>query len=429
MIIVLRTPHGINPNNNNNVWEVTSDNSGLVYYDVTLINTLNDSTLINQRHYKKPSTNHTIINLTSTLKDLCESVLMNNNEIINYSKLPAYKMVIAEYYVNNDVITKGHEYIDNVKYSFFEGYENEIEYLNYTENKYNINTTTKAKFLTGEQPIKEITTQQKEYLKIFDTNNLAKKLKIMCYDADGDILGDVIIDILPLAGYHDVININVTPSLLLTHPNVIANTNLMFTQQFLIVLLNNNNEEVSESRLFIIKKSKCNEEETNLIFKNHVGGYDSVTLINRIETQTIEKKYLNSYKDNINNIFSNAKINYNVNSTYSYVASTNLLDDFYSKYLRLLLSSNKVYVALGSIKIETTIDNKSYRVMQRHVNGGKKNRIEIQFTTPFSISQLINTVNIGDVPLNNNPDNNLYLADNLGNILIDSYFNDVILKY
>jgi len=429
MIIILKKPHQINPNNNNNIWELATDNSGLVYFGIQLYNPVDNTIMINQKYYPKPTTNRVVVNLTTALKDLCESVLSNINDMISYTSLPAYKIIITEYYSNvgNNVILQGHQIADEEIYYFFEGQENELDYLSYGSNKYNINATTKAKFLNNNKEVKIISTTQKEYLKIFNTNNLAKKLLLKCYDGDGDILGEVKIPISSLS--NNVINLNLSPTIVLKHPALLAIETLIFTAQYKITILDSEDKEVTESRLLKIENKSCYLNETNIIYKNSAGGWDSIIFNNRVETITIDKKYL--LKDNLysNSIFQNNKENYNTSTITTYTASSDLLDDYESKQVRELLFSKKAYVAIGNYLVEITIDNKSYKVLQRHVNGYKKNRLEISFSTPFSIEQLVSNINIDDVPLNDNPDSSLYLADNNSDFIIDNYFNNVILKY
>lgn len=426
MIIILKKPHTINPNGNNNIWELATDNSGLVYFGIQIYNPVDNTILINQKHYPKPMTNRVSINLTTALKDLCESTLSNINDMISYTSLPAYKIIITEYYSNvgNNAILQGHQIADEEIYYFFEGQENELDYLSYGSNKYNINTITKAKFLTYDKEVKTITSTQKEYLKIFNTNNLAKKLLIKCYDEDGDIIVEVKI---PLTN-NSVINLNISPSIILNHPTIKAHEEALFIQQYKISISNDADAELSESRLYKIVYKPCYVKETNILYKNSIGGWDSIVFNNRVETITIDRKYL--LKDNLysNSIFQNNKENYNTSTITTYTASSDLLDDYQSKQIKELLVSNKVYVVIGYYLVEITIDNKSYKVLQRHVNGFKKNRLEIAFSTPFSIEQLEDTINVENVYLNNQYQDFIYLTA-VGDYVVEGFSNPIILRY
>ena len=382
-ITILKRPQSINPNSNNNIWEITSNYSNVVYFKVQLIS-IDGILMVNQKHYTKPMSNRVLINLSSTLKDISESVLSNINDMISYTSLPAYKIIITEYVVNNGTISEGETLEDNNINYFFDGKENELDFIGYTTNKYNINATTKAKFLTHNKVVKTITSKQKEYLKIFNTNNLAKKLGIKCYDEDGDLIVEVK---LQIANNISVISLNVSPSLVLNIPEIKGHEQFIFIQQYNISILNDVDAEISESRLYKIVDKPCYLNETNIIYKNTVGGWDSIGFNNRVESISIDKKYYvkdDGYIDG-NSIFQNDKENYSTTSISTYTASSDLLDDFESKQIKELLLSNRVYVVIGYYLVEITIDNKSYKVLQRHVNGFKKNRLEIAFSTPFSI--------------------------------------------
>lgn len=422
-ITILKRPHQINPNSNNNIWEITSNYSNVVYFKVQLIS-IDGILMVNQKHYTKPMSNRVLINLSSTLKDISESVLSNINDMISYTSLPAYKIIITEYVVNNGTISEGETLEDNNINYFFDGKENELDFIGYTTNKYNINTTTKAKFLTHNKVVKTITSTQKEYLKIFNTNNLAKKLGIKCYDEDGDLIVEVKI---PLTN-NSVINLNVSPSIILNHPTIKAHEETLFIQQYKISILNDADVEVSESRLYKMVDKICYLKETNILYKNSIGGWDSIVFNNRVENIAIDKKYYVKDDGYLNQIFSNSKENLSTTATTTYTASSDLLDDFESKQIKELLLSNRVYVVIGNYLIEVTIDNKTYKVLQRHVNGYKKNRLELLFSTPFSIEQLEDKISIEDVGLNDNPDSFVYLTAT-GDYVIDNIFNNIILRY
>lgn len=424
-ITILKRPQPINPNSNNNIWEISSNINTLSYFTITLINPVDNNILINQKHYPKPMSNRVVINLSSILKDISESVLSNINDMISYTSIPAYKIIITEYINNNGTIVAGDTLVDaNVNY-FFEAKENELDYIGYGSNKYNINSTTKAKFLTHNKVVKTITSKQKEYLKIFNTNNLAKKLSIKCYDEDGDLIVEVK---LPIANNNSVINLNVSPNVILNNATIKAHEEALFIQQYKISILNDVDAELSESRLYKMVDKICYLKETNILYKNSIGGWDSIVFNNRVENIAIDKKYY--VKDNTysNQIFSTEKENLSTTATTTYSASSDLLDDFESKQIKELLLSNRVYVVLGNYLIEVTIDNKTYKVLQRHVNGFKKNRLELLFSTPFSIEQLEDTVSIEDVGLNDDPDSYTYLTAT-GDYVIDSFLNDIILRY
>lgn len=431
-INIIHRPHSINPNSNLNTWVVNSDNPNLIYVLVEVIEPTSNGIITIKKVYPKPLQTNIQFNLSDVLKNVCESVLIPNNELITVTKLPSYKLKITEYVVDvNGNVIQGAVLNDSTINYFFESQEGIIDYVGYTSNKYNIhNGEDKAKFLTNDQTVKKITITQKEYLKIFNTNGIGKKALIQLYDTDGDFLESVTIGIPTTEG--NVINLNMTRDVLLNHPSINEDTRTI-VGQYKVTILSDTDVEVSESRLYIVYEDNCSMKETIIVYKNQLGGFDSVKFLNRVETVNVNKTYLNTSINkgitySTDGKYLNNQDVIDTNVTTSYQAYSDFLSDYESKQIKQLLLSNKVYAVVGQFLVEITIDNKTYKVMQRHVNGGKKNRMDLNFTTPFSIDKLEEVINVNDIPLNNNPDPNYYLTVN-GDFVVDIYGRYITLKY
>ncbi len=438
-ITIIQEPQLISPNGNLNTWMFISDNPNLIYCVLTMTKAQSNDIIAKKKVFAKPLNNVLSVDVSNVLKNLAESVLVNNNEVITLSNLPEYYLKIEEFIIDpiTGNITTG-DSTTSAKY-FFESEENVIDFYGYTENKYNIqpyrgpeDTTPKAKFLTNQQSVKTITTQQMEFLKIFDLNGHGQNLKVSLYDGDNDLLLDVSIPI-EREGGENVINLNVSPLTILNHPLIKDTDEASITHTYKIVIADSWNYEVSESRIYSMTES-CQLRERNIIYKNAFGGFDSLIVNNATETLTTAKTYINRSNTRNNmysqdgKFFSNKDV-INSNNTYSYTASSGYLDDYESNLAKEVITSNKVYIGVEEFLVEVTVDNKSYKVMQQHLNGYKRNRLDLQYTAPFSLQKLVAVINANDIDLNNNPDSSLYLAVNTGDFVIDNWLNSVTLKY
>lgn len=412
-ITIIQKPPLINLNGNNNIWEIGSDTDNVIYYVVQLINS-NNNIIINQKYYPRPHEENSKISINVSPFLTTDNTIRNVNYIATYTKLDSYQIVIKEYINNNGVIQQGDEYVDSELYYFFEGAENNIDYLKYHYNKYNINEAGKAQFLTNTRNNKAVLLNQNEFLQVFNLFNLAKKVTVYCYNNEDELITEASIDIVE---NQSVINLNVSPSVIFNHTDIKAHKALI--KKYKVVILDANNVEKTESKIYKIVNSSCITQQTNIVYKNRLGGWDSVIFNNRIETITIDKKYYSKNEIFSSNIFLNNKEILAQNATSTYSASSDLLDDYESKHIKELLLSNKVYVAIGNYLVEVIIENKTYKVLQRHVNGYRKNRLEILFTTPFTIEDIIEVID--------EDDDALYLINKDGNNIIDNYYNDIVL--
>lgn len=423
-ITINKRPHKIASSGNTNSWIVTSDIPSLVYLMVTLKEATTNGIVAKKKVYKKPNSSAIEFDVSDIIKNLSESVLFNNVDIVSSSFLPAYKIEIEEWFINYDVLTTAPKYIDSEVHYFFEGNINEFDYLSFHYYKYNLKQGAKALFLTNNEPIKEVVIGQKEVLKIFNTDLISSKLKISYFTVDGDILKDVVISI----PNGTVNTFNVSPSVILNHPIISGTEEEDFVSIYKVEVLDVNDVAISESRIYKIVNQDCNLKPTHIIYKNPLGGWDSVKFLNRVETISVIKNTMNGYMGSTrftsDGKYSNGKLHINTTTVTSYTATSELLSDVQSKLIKELLYSNKVYVVYGQYLIEISIDTNKYKVLQRHINSGKKSRFEISFTSPISLESLDGMVTTNDIWLNYEYEtfnvlswNSHFVTDKNGNVI------------
>ncbi|MDR2269375.1 MAG: hypothetical protein LBF27_00600 [Sphingobacterium sp.] len=375
-ITITGQPHNINPSNNTNKWEFSSDSSQLIYCIVEVKEPITGKIIAKKKVYPKPLATALSVDLSSVLTNVVESKLNNSNDVVSTSNLYGYELTITEYLINSTtgLVTVGNNISTGVKY-VFDGEMGLMDYLKYQPNKFNINTTlNKAVFLSNKANINYVSAEQKELLKIFDTAKIGKKVKVTKYI--NNVSTDTLYDI-PTAG--NVININVSPSILFP-------TGADNIERYRVVIVDNDNIEVSDFKGYIIKRD-CNKNDFTLIYKNPLGAWDTFTFNNRVETLNINKTYLNKSRAQtaVDSVLFNDKELINVDSKYSYNAYSDVLSDHDASLIKELLIANKVYIEIEDYFVEIAIDVKTYKVLQQRNNGFKRSRLTIDFSVGFSI--------------------------------------------
>ena len=375
-ITITGQPNNINPSGNTNKWEFTSDSSQLIYCIVEVKEPITAKLIAKKKVFPKPLATALSVDLSSVLTNVVEVKLNNSNDVVTTNNLYGYEMTITEYLINSStgLITVGSNISTGTNY-VFDGEMGLMDYLKYQSNKYNINNTlNKAVFLSNKANINYISPEQKEFLKIFDTAKIGKKVKVTKYS--NNVGSDTFYEI-PTAG--NVININVSPEILF--PTGADNIN-----RYRVVIVDNDNIEVSDFKGYIIKKD-CSKNDFNLMYKNPLGAWDTFTFNNRVETLTINKTYLNKSRAQtaINSVLFNDKELINVDTKYSYNAYSDVLSDHDASLIKELLIANKVYIEIEDYFVEIAIDVKTYKVLQQRNNGFKRSRLTIDFSVAFSI--------------------------------------------
>jgi len=375
-ITITGQPNNINPSGNTNKWEFTSDSSQLIYCIVEVKEPITGKIIAKKKVFPKPLATELFVDLSSVLTNVVEAKLINSNDVVGTSNLYAYELTITEYLINSStgLIAVGSNISTGTKY-VFDGEMGLMDYLKYQPNKYNINTTlNKAVFLSNKANINYVSEEQKEFLKIFDTAKIGKKVKVTKYV--NNVGSDTFYDI-PTAG--NVININVSPEILFP-------TGADNIDRYRVVIVDNDNIEVSDFKGYILRKD-CNKNDFTLMYKNPLGAWDTFTFNNRVETLTINKTYLNKSRAQtaINSVLFNDKELINVDTKYSYNAYSDVLSDHDASLIKELLIANKVYIEIEGYFVEIAIDVKTYKVLQQRNNGFKRSRLTIDFSVAFSI--------------------------------------------
>ena len=371
-ITITNQPHNINPSGNANKWEFTTDSSQMIYCIVEVKEPITGKIIAKKKVYPKPLATTLSVDLSSVLTNVVESKLNNSNDVVTTSNLYAYELTITEYLINSST---GLTNISTVSKYVFDGEMGLMDFLKYNINKYNINTTlNKAVFLSNKANINYVSAEQKEFLKIFDTSKIGKKVKVTKYV--NNVGSDTFYDI-PSVG--NVININVSPSILFP-------TGADNIDRYRVVIVDNNNIEVSDFKGYMLRKD-CNKNDFTLIYKNPISGWDTFSFNNRVETLTINKTYLNKSRAQtaVNSVLYNDKELINVDSKYSYNAYSDVLTDHDASLIKELLIANKVYIEIEDYFVEIAIDVKTYKVLQQRNNGFKRSRLTIDFSVAFSI--------------------------------------------
>ncbi|MGJ1194571.1 hypothetical protein [Sphingobacterium siyangense] len=432
-ITIIKKPHQISPNGNLNIWMFTSDNPNLIYCVLTMYNATNNNIIAKKKVFKTPMTNYLSTSVTGVLENITESVLYDLGDLITLSNLPAYNVTIQEYTQdNNNNVQAGDITIVAGTFFTFEGEINPLYFSTYNSDNYNINSNTKAKFLTNSDSVKTITNKQKEYLKIFDVNKLARKINISLYDGDNDLIVSTSLEIVE-NNSKNVINIVASPAVIFALDSIKNNEDLELVEKYRIVLTDANNNEITESRVYNLVEG-CEKKEKNIIYKNSIGGWDSILMYNTTETLGTAKTYLNTSISKNNeyskdNKFFGKKELIDTNNTYTYTATTQYLTDYESVCCKELIISNKVYISIFNYFAEISIDNKTYKVLLKQNNGYKANRLELQYTASFSLLFVQSQLNANDIIFNNNPQLVNYLQVKDAEYVVTSALSNITMKY
>lgn len=425
-INILKRPHQINPSNIINDWIIQTDNNNTQFLKVEVLD--NDDNLI---VIKKLHGNTVSFDLSQIVRNLVNSVIPTSQELNIVGNLLSYKLRVTEILKDsNNVLSNGSVAEFDGNY-VFDSFMTEFEMRGYNENTYNINPHQFAKFLTNSKQVKEVRENDTEYLKIFNTHGIAHSVKIQFYDGDNDIVQTVIQPLnVPVSTGGEtptkVLTLNVSPSVIWSLANEDTKE---LSNQYRVTIVDAGGNERTEPRIYRMDEDNrnCHLQVTRVMYKNSVGGYDSVKFYNRIETVNIDRQHINRSFINgySNGVYRGSKEVLNVAQTSTYIATSGLLDDYDGKLLKEILTTNKAYVLIDGIPVEILIDNRNYKVLQRHVNSGKMNRLELQFTAPFSLEELHD--DSGNIPYNNNSDPT-YLGAN-DQFVVDSFTRYVTVNY
>lgn len=388
MISIIRTPNQFTPVGNPIVFQVTSNNPDIVYFLVQVVETTTGNTIINQKYYIRPDyINGVSFNLSDVLSNLVDTPINNSNAIVAIALIGAtlnYRLIITEKINQSGTIVSGAVY-NNVadKFTVWNGELSRLLFSGYVQDKWVANSNIPAKFLSLKDQISKQSGTSTEHLYFLNKGNLAKQCRIRTYDVNG------VQNHLYLAGIPsgNMIRFNVSPKVIYH----LYNTDFSTVGHYRVDLLNASGEVVSEEKVYKYVGYKCTLQPINLLFTNSLGGLESFTFFNPIESITTSKTSLKTnilqlnngiYSDNNNGLLNESNKVINVESTATFKVFSDVLSDNETIMLKELIMAKKVFVELSDNKtlVPITIIPASYNVALRRTNGYKLNRLEISFT-------------------------------------------------
>ncbi|WP_162996955.1 hypothetical protein [Mucilaginibacter kameinonensis] len=407
MITITSQPQKYTPVMNNPViFQLRSDRSSILYFIVKVL--ASDNSIIStQKYYTVPPIPlGTYFDLSSILSNYVDYQLVNTENIVEETPALslAYKLQITEYYLSIGVLTQG----DTLSTGLYDVWNGEIDRTHFTDFNYKHYTlssgyTGTIHFLTHKPTVNAIYKDSTEYLYYLNDGQVAKA-KFDFYGQNNQLVStQYITGVTQNAG-----RLNVSPNTLTNyfgtdfsglfgHQFQIQfalqfgdSLKLLNSYYYTVQLTDSSGNTLSEKRTYVLKDaSKC-RKSFQLMFSNPLGGFDSLSLFNPQEQISSEKttigKYpfqLNSsgvYSDINNGIYNETSTVINITNTSQYTAITDVLSDDSAKWLRSIITAEKVYVRLDNSRYyPVTLFNSSYTIRQKKYSTDN-NRLEITFT-------------------------------------------------
>jgi hypothetical protein len=425
MISIVNQPTLYTPVNNPNIFELTSDNPFVAYFLVQVLTT-DDQVIAKQKYYSLPnyktaSATGTYFDLSSILTNVVDTQLVNTSVIVEPTpeSFKAYKLRITEY-KNELIITQvggitltsptgkivAGDSVNSGIYNVWSGVVNPIQFSGYSYRNFVINTiSNNTQFLTRKPLVNNVYRNSTEYLYLLN-NTPDSQVRIRFYAAGGMQLGSHVIN-LPST---KAVRLNVSPDALSvyfggTFNNLYGDefTNV-FTSEFgsyadplssnyYTIRIVGANGIRSEERTYILKDQKGCRQSFQLLFSNPLGGFDTLDLFNPKETITASKTSINKYGykfnngtfSNLNNgVFNATSSVINSNSISSYKAVSDVLSDSQIKWVRSIISAEKVCLKLANgTLLPVSLSTNSYNIQSKRYSTNN-NRLELEFTSDIS---------------------------------------------
>ncbi|MCX2474085.1 hypothetical protein OQZ33_07065 [Pedobacter sp. MC2016-05] len=389
MINIVNAPFPYQPVGNTNVFQITSSDERIVYFLVEVINAVSNQIIASLKFHVRPDTpNGVSFNLSDILSSQVETKINNSNEAIALAIDDAsitYRLAITEYINVDGKIIQGDFYSHtNDKYTVWDASFDRLLFTAYIQDKHVTNSNFKAKFLSLKEQISNQTGTSSEHLYFINQNNLAVKTRIRVYDTNGTQI-NLFEANLP-SGV--VIRLNVSPKTIYH----LFNADFSNVGHYRVDLIDINGHVVSEEKVYKYTSDACNLQPINLLFTNSLGGVESFTFFNPIESIQVTKTSLKTnviqlvngvYSDNQNGLVNPTERIISSSAVSTFKVFSDVLSDNETIMLKELITSKSVWVELNDNKtlIPITITNSSYNVNLRRTNGYKLNRPEVSFTT------------------------------------------------
>lgn len=384
MISIIKAPYTYQPSGNDSIFQLESDNPNILSFNVKILEASSGGVIFNGNYYVRPDhTTGVSFNLSSILSNLVQVKVTNLNtiaEAVSGSTL-SYRLVINERIVVNGLTQDGATYNNgNDRYTIWDAKIDRLLFKAFNPDDYVVTGNLLPKFLDVKPSISTQSFTSNEQLYFINTSFIAKQVRIRLFNAVGNQINQVLSNIPDGL----MIRLNVSPKALGVDFNGV--------KEYRVDLIAGNGAAVTETKTYKVVNDLCHLQPVNILFTNSLGGVTTHVFFNPIESINTTKTTLKSnilqlnsgvYSDSSNGILNSSERIINTTSTSSYTVFSNPLNDAETQYLSELISSENVYVESGSTLIPIAIKNSNYQVALRKTNGGKINRLEIQYSTNY----------------------------------------------
>jgi hypothetical protein len=396
MITISNQPQKFSPANNPISFQLASDKTTIIYFSVQVL-AVDNSVIATQKYPTLPYIiQGTYFDLSSILSSYVDYQLVNTNNLIeptpNISL--AYKLSIQEYYLSFGAVVAG----DTLMTGVFNTWNSEIKRTDFTDydfHRFAISSgyTGSTQFLTNKPLVSNVYRNSTDYL-YFLNDGLNAKVRLDFYG-----LNNTLIDTRYITGVTANANrLNISPSFLSTYFSQFtiqftsqfgANTPINLSNYFTVCLTDSLGVTKSEIRTYVLKNSSGCKQTFQLFFSNDKGGFDSIDLFNPKEqisfdvTTIMNNPYsLNSagvVTDINNGVYNETSTVINSTSTSTYTAITDVLSDAQARWLKDIITADKVYLRLANGRLlPVSLSNNSYSVLQKRYSTDN-NRLTVTF--------------------------------------------------
>jgi hypothetical protein len=429
-ITINKSPLLFNPAGNQNIWQVTSDNTNIQYFRVSIIQAGTTSVISNIDIYTTPDyVSGAYINIKNILQNLvsCE-VDIDNTSLVTYldDEIFSYRLKIVErvYDSTSDSIIDGDSY-DETADAYYVWYAmmDRIGFDNYYLSDYVVQIDNKAKFLTTRPDLVEVNDYSTEFLYFLSDGSITSlNAFIKTYDSSNTLLTTYSTPV-PNADTKNMFRIYCSPDVVKDW--VTSMDNVVY---YLIGVEDSNGNAVIEERKYLYKKLDCSLQPINILFSNTLGGIDSYQFVNPVKSIDVTKTTIiknpyrldasGNYTDKIGSIYNAVEEIINVSSKITYTATSRPLSDTEAEWLNELFISRQAFIEVSNGFIfPIIITNTNYVVQRMRYLGNNLNIAQITFRIGN-----VDISNEGITPISKmsvlvNNDNNV-VTDDSNNLII-----------
>jgi len=406
MISINKQPQIFTPVDSPVQFQISSDIPNVIYFGVQVQDALTNEVIANQKYQTLPNyTSGTAFDLSSVLDSYVSYQIVTSSNLIEATPklLQAYNLVITENLVSGSTIVAGTIFTGGT-YNVWNAELDRVKFNGFNSLNYALSASGTTRFLTDKPLISNIYQSSDEYL-YFLNAGINANVKYDFYGAGNILLGTHTIS--GITATTKAYRINVSPTVIdayfgYTLGNLYGgefedmfadpfgtNVSINDTNYFTVQLVDNSGNTRSEIRTYILRSDKCNAEPIQMLFSNDLGGFDSVTMFNPLESIAVTKSSITTYPYQINTagdytnindgVFNEANVVYNVVRQSTYKVFSDILNDSTAQWLKCLISAKIVYVKLGDdTLLPVTITTTSFSIPKRKYNTNN-NRLEIEF--------------------------------------------------